>query len=134
MDDLSFTCYPDDNFMVCANNDRAVAWLNNNVAHTPDDDGPEEGLWVNAWVTQEEFLRVFEKARADGLQVGDIGFELDLTDTQYRGAQQHARERGISVEEAVKETILVGMESAEQAQKLIDEFLKRRAEDKGKRK
>jgi hypothetical protein len=132
MEDLSFTCYPDDHFMICANNDRALSWLNDNVDH--DEAGTEDGLWVNAWVTGDEFERAFEKAKADGLLVGDIAFALGLTDAEHVDAQERARERGISVEEAVKERLLFALEGADQAQKPLDEFLRKRAEAKGKRK
>ena len=54
-----------------------------------------------------------------------------MTDDAYEAAEEQARER--SMEEVVKRTVLAGCAPAEQTKKLIDEFLRKRAEAKGKR-
>ena len=63
--------------------------------------------------------------------LGDILITLEMTDDAYEAAEEQARER--SMEEVVKRTVLAGCAPAEQTKKLIDEFLRKRAEAKGKR-
>ena len=135
--DLSYTHYlPQCDYLITSHTARGDAWLIDNVGQPAPDDlddarVPNGSSWVK---TRGEFTRLYEAARADGLMVGDILITLEMTDDEYENAQERARERGISLEEAVKETVLAGLAPAEQAKKLIDEFLRKRAEAKGQRK
>ena len=93
--------------------------------------GSASARWKQLGQIREEFTRLYDKAKADGLMLGDILITLEMTDDAYEAAEEQARER--SMEEVVKRTVLAGCAPAEQTKKLIDEFLRKRAEAKGKR-